>query len=71
MYWADHLLTVAFTDTSRNAHFLGFYRQRERQGTKFNNFCLPSRLKVLPFSIREPLVQSQSGIFIDDLKQKN
>ena len=58
MYRADHLLTVAFTDTPRKADL-----QRERQITKFDNLCLLSGLNLLPFTVRESRAKSKRKIW--------
>ena len=42
---------------------LGFCGQRERQTTKFDNLCLPSRLNLLHFSVRISHAKSQLKIY--------
>ena len=42
---------------------LGFCGQRERQPTKFDNLCFPSRLNLLPFSVRESRVKSKGKFY--------
>ena len=56
MQRAGHLPTVVFSDTLRKA-LLEFCGERERQTTKFDNLCLPSRLNLL-LLLFENLVQN-------------
>ena len=42
---------------------LGLCGQRERQTTKCDNLCLPSRLNLLPFSVRESRTTSKGKIY--------
>ena len=47
----------------RGNSLLGFYGQREHQTTKFDNLCLPSRLKLLHFSVRESCAKSKGKVY--------
>ena len=55
-------LLKVLNDTPRKS-LLGFCRQSERQTTKFDNVCLPSRLNLLPFSVRESGAKSKEKIY--------
>ena len=69
--WSNKRLILTITpSTDRRPHWyaaesslLGFYGQRERQTTKFDNLCLPSRLNLLPFSVRESCAKSKGKIY--------
>ena len=57
MYRADHLFTSSTVILPKSS-LSGFYGQRERQTTKFDNLCLPWRLNLLPFTVRKSHAKS-------------